>query len=399
MNESRRRFLVSSTTSALLTSATGITAASWFRSTADSQGLSSGATGLATGFQQGTQQVPTYGTIPVVGDGKWIWTKPPEKQTGYLEPRSFEVTTEIKSTGQGPATNLIAATVLPSEFPEQKIIGDRKGKTESNASGYAIQSLANGARQLVMSVGRVADGQVNFVRTKFRFQISKSYQGYKRDQFPPKQPKKNKSIRAFLGSSPGIKVRSAAVSAVVKELKSDSHPWDLAKSYQEWVFENIKGRPQNYTSVDAAIKNKVGDCEERAAVFIALCRASGIPARLVWIPSHCWAEILLFDTEDNPHWIPVHTAAYSWFGWTGVHELVLQKGDSIPIPQKRKSVRLVYDHYQCRGRKPKLEFTATIQPVAEKESADAGPGYREKLADGKWKLIAKHEADKFHRKD
>ena len=160
------------------------------------------------------------------------------------------------------------------------------------------------------------------------------------------------------------------------------------------MFENIKGRPQNYTSVDAAIRHRVGDCEERAGVFIALCRAAGIPARLVWVPSHCWAEILLVDTRKKMHWIPVHTAAYSWFGWTGVHEVVLQKGDNIRIPQQRKKVRLVYDHFQCKGRKPKLEFTMSIKPVAN-SGKDAGPGAREKMPNGRWKLVRKHDADKF----
>lgn len=30
---------------------------------------------------------PVFGVVPVVGDAKWIWTKPPHGETGYLEPR------------------------------------------------------------------------------------------------------------------------------------------------------------------------------------------------------------------------------------------------------------------------------------------------------------------------
>ncbi len=348
----------------------------------------------------GQRPIPTFSVIPVVGDGKWIWTKPPEGQTGYLEPRTFEITTQIKATGRGPATQLIAATVAPSACPEQKRPKEfAKPRFENHGCHCGYQTLTPGATQFVLQANSIADGQVITAKAIDRFEIAKSYFGYQRDQFPAKQNLSRKKYAKYLGTSPGIKVRSASVSKVVKSVTgSQSHPWDIAKAFQTWVFENIKGRPQNYTSVDAAIKNKVGDCEERAGVFIALCRAAGIPARLVWIPSHCWAEILLVDTNSKPHWIPVHTAAYSWFGWTGVHEVVLQKGDNIPIPQQRKRVRLVYDHFQCKGKKPKLEFTMSVRPVAD-SGKDAGPGARQKMPNGRWKLIRKHAADKFHRKD
>jgi hypothetical protein len=354
-------------------------------------------------LRHGELPTPTFGTIPVVGDGKWIWTRPPEKEKGQLEPRTFETQLEIRATGRGQARNLIAGTVMPAEFPEQKFVQDWKGaKTESAGSApcrVSVQRLSHDSQQMLMMAESLAEGQVAIARCVFRMQLTKSYLGFGRDQFPAKQDFSRKAMRQYLGTSPGLNIRSAAVAETLKKTGgADSHPWDRALTYQHWVFENIKGRPQKYTSVESAIKKGVGDCEERAGVFIALCRASGIPARLVWIPSHCWAEILLIDHDKKPHWIPVHTAAYSWFGWTGVHELVLQKGDNIRIPQNGKRVRLVYDHYRCEGKKPKIEYTAKIRPVAE-DGGDAGPGARQKLANGKWKLVSHHDADRFHRKD
>ena len=344
--------------------------------------------------------IPTHSVSPVVGDGKWIWTKPPEGQTGYLEPRTFEVTTQIKATGKGAASNFVAATVAPTSFAEQKRPKEfRAPKFENSGCRSGYQALSPTATQFVMQAGSIRDGQVIVAKAVDRFEVTKSYFGFERDQFPAKQSFQKKKFSGYLGTSPGIKVRSASVSKVVKSVVgSQTHPWDIAKGFHEWVFENIKGKIQNYTSVEAAIKNGVGDCEERAGVFIALCRAAGIPARLVWVPSHCWAEMMLVDEKQKSYWIPVHTAAYSWFGWTGVHEVVLQKGDNIPIPQQRKRVRLVYDHFQCKGKKPKLEFTMTVRPIAESDG-DAGPGAREKMTNGRWKLIAKHKADKFHRGD
>ena len=119
-------------------------------------------------------------------------------------------------------------------------------------------------------------------------------------------------------------------------------------------------------------------------MFIALCRAAGIPARLVWVPSHNWAEIGLYDHEGKPHWIPIHTAAYSWFGWTGVHEVVLQKGDRVYIQSRKKSIRLIDDWYQVRGKRPEMYYSLTVQPLPGEEGSDPGPGRREKLQSGRW---------------
>ena len=111
-----------------------------------------------------------------------------------------------------------------------------------------------------------------------------------------------------------------------------------------------------------------------SAIFVALCRAAGIPARLVWVPNHNWAEFYLTDKDGQGHWIPAHTACYFWFGWTGVHELVLQKGDRIHVPERGKYFRLQEDWMQWGGRRPRARFTGKLLPQPSKTSADAGPG-------------------------
>ena len=86
-----------------------------------------------------------------------------------------------------------------------------------------------------------------------------------------------------------------------------------------------------------SLRRRTGDCEELAGIFVALCRSAGIPARLVWVPNHNWAEFYLTDHEGQGHWIPAHTSCYTWFGWTGVHELVIQKGDRLSVPHEKRS--------------------------------------------------------------
>jgi len=228
-----------------------------------------------------------------------------------------------------------------------------------------------------------------------RLTLMKWYPGYTQQQFPTDQKFTKDFLKAYGYDSPGIQSRAKEVLELSGDLSAKiDHPWDKAKTFYDWVWQSIRGRIQSFTSVSQAIKDRAGDCEERAAVFVALCRNVGIPARLVWVPNHNWAEFYLLDHEGKGHWIPVHTACYSWFGWTGAHELVLQKGDKITIPEKRREQRLMEDWLQWMGRKPKVRYFGELTPLPNEGESDPGPGARSKDEKGEWVLLGKHALDK-----
>ena len=81
----------------------------------------------------------------MVGDGKWIWTKPPEGETGYLEPRKYEVSIGIQLEGTGSTRQIKATTPVPVEFPEQKI---EEVKTEADGCRLRLRQLTPEAGQL-----------------------------------------------------------------------------------------------------------------------------------------------------------------------------------------------------------------------------------------------------------
>ncbi len=60
------------------------------------------------------------------------------------------------------------------------------------------------------------------------------------------------------------------------------HAWDKAEKFYHWVWENIKGVPGKYTSVEEAIKNKQGDCEAVCLRFHCAVPRRKIPAGQVW---------------------------------------------------------------------------------------------------------------------
>ena len=167
------------------------------------------------------------------------------------------------------------------------------------------------------SAADFADGQVVSAVARYNLTLYKQYHAYRREQFPAEQTVPSDVRKLYLGDSPGIQTRTPEVRKLLGELRgATKHPWDLARSFAAWIPHNIKPHIGSYTSVTAALVNRLGDCAEMSAVFVALCRAAGIPARLVWVPNHNWAEFYLADKEGTGHWIPAHTACYFWFGWT-----------------------------------------------------------------------------------
>jgi hypothetical protein len=340
---------------------------------------------------------PTHSVIPVVGDGKWIWNEPPKDQTGYLEPRSYEVSIGLELQGKGDAGSLRATTPVPSEFPEQKI---EKAEVLTEGCEARIQQLTSGASQLEMAAPGIAKGQTVRAVAKLKLTLSKQYLGFAKEQFPAKQSFPAEVKKNFLQDSPGIQTSDAKVRKLAQEIAAEhKHPWDQALAFTKWIRANIQPQIGSYTSVAAAMEKKKGDCEEMAAVFVALCRSLQIPARLVWVPNHNWAEFYLTNEKGEGHWIPVHTACYGWFGWTGAHELVIQKGDRVVHPQKKNTQRLLEDWVQWQGARPDIRFVGELKPLppADSQSSDAGPGARRKEKNGAWKLTGEHPLDKYLR--
>jgi hypothetical protein len=188
------------------------------------------------------------------------------------------------------------------------------------------------------------------------------------------------------------------VQKLSQELAAQEHPWDLAEKFFGWGREHVEPKRGAFIGVVNALRRRTGDCEELAGIFVALCRSVGIPARLVWVPNHNWAEFYLTDQDGQGHWIPAHTSCYSWFGWTGVHELVIQKGDRLNVPHEKRLQRLIPDWAQWSGKRPALRYFAALTPTAgDSLGSDAGPGARSKHQSGEWKLAGEHPMQRYMR--
>ena len=98
----------------------------------------------------------------------------------------------------------------------------------------------------------------------------------------------------------------------LKATRGMSDPWQKAGAIQKWVYEKV--RTKNFKTAFAAAnevaRNLSGDCTEHAVLAAAMCRAVGIPSRVVvgmiyvdeqaGFGYHMWDEVYV-----NQRWVAI----------------------------------------------------------------------------------------------
>ena len=116
-------------------------------------------------------------------------------------------------------------------------------------------------------------------------------------------------IEPFIKPEQYIQSQNKYIIAQAKKLKGKNLYLTL-KGIFNYVNSSIKYSGYNPSNVGAlkTLKRKHGDCTEFSDLFVALCRANGIPARTVNgititasnTPKHTWTEVYI----NNQGWIP-----------------------------------------------------------------------------------------------
>ena len=84
----------------------------------------------------------------------------------------------------------------------------------------------------------------------------------------------------------------------------------------------------------------------------------------MWVPNFCYAEFYLQDKADRGYWFPCTVAGPRQFGEMNDHRPILQKGDNIKVPEKKKPQRYLAEHVRVRGRgKPRVKFVRQLLPA------------------------------------
>jgi len=125
----------------------------------------------------------------------------------------------------------------------------------------------------------------------------------------------------------------------------------------DWVRENVEHKDGFQGGALACLRAGRGDHEDLTSLFIALCRADGIPARTVWVKGHCYPEFYLVDAEGAGHWFPCQAGGARAFGEMPDHRPIIEKGDNFRSPNNpRERKRFLAETLALKGAKPHKQF-------------------------------------------
>ena len=245
-------------------------------------------------------------------------------------------------------TNALATFPVPINWPEQEVRVVSEN-VDPMVTKWGPRELVPQAKQIVVQMNRVPAGAT--VEATFEVEIVRSR------ILPPDQtddlsvPKRlpREISKLFMGNSPFIDASNGRVRAASREVAKleSENDWQRIEQIYDYVRENVEYVEGKLKNASDALKDGRGDCEEMTSLFVAMCRNNGIPARVVWIPDHCYPEFYLQDGDGNEFWFPCQAAGTRQFGRMDEYRPVLQKGDRFKLPEKRTPVRYVSEFFRC----------------------------------------------------
>ena len=237
----------------------------------------------------------------------------------------------IVSATDGAVGRLTGTTTVPMKWPEQSLT--LVSRDLSPGVTVSFKSFGT-ATQMIVNIPRVADGQE--VHAILVAEITR------RTLLPPEEtdvyvvPDAKTlplELKPYLSPSPLIESNHARIKAIAKQLGAgQTKAWPHVRAIYDWVRKTIQyQKDAPLTGCIEALDKHRGDCNELTSTFIAVCRASGIPARTVQIPGHCYPEFYLEDDNGDGHWFPAEVSGTEDFGGIFTHTPILQKGDAFRI--------------------------------------------------------------------
>ena len=242
----------------------------------------------------------------------------------------------------GTCVNVFGSAPIPMEFPEQKVRTLEEEFPKSAKVDYR-ELKEGGAKQLVFKMRELRAG--NGVQASALFEVTRY------PILPPTEPeiyqipsKVPSDVRRYLRESKYMESNAKTVRSLAKETTGDyESAWEKVDAILRYVRSNIQYKEvlieKPMRGALAALKTNEGDCEDMSALFISMCRAIDVPARLVRVPGHCWAEFYLTDDAKQGYWFPAQVAGTEELGSLQDDRVILQKGDSFHIPEEPKEER------------------------------------------------------------
>lgn len=299
----------------------------------------------------------------------------PDPALELADPRTYRLKVIIKvDAPDGPVKNVVATGPIPMDWPEQRV---RLLSQKLSPGARVSETVLKGQAALIkFQVAAIPQGGTAFVErlyeiTRFRTKFTLPGDDLKMPKTAPAELKEQ-----LAGLAPGVETKDPKMIELAESLRKSTAgegSWATTKSFWSWTRDNVKFENGDFRGALYALDNRCGDCEEMSALFVGLCRLSGIPARTVWVESHDYPEFYLVDAQGKGHWIPVQVVGPPWFGEITEYRPIFQKGDRFYDPLQKTFVR--YVPHTVRGSDHKVLPKVDFQHQIIADSDINGPTY------------------------
>ena len=284
-------------------------------------------------------------------------------ELGQTRVQRWQAGVTVEALG-GSCRGIVATIPVPVDWPEQSVT-----IVEEDVSRQARinqQRHEKTVPQLVINIHSLPSGQeANAILV---------YEVTRRIQKPPvdtsiyqicEDRDLPRELRIYLAPSlPHIDSRDRKIRELGDTIGAgEANAWDRVEAIFDHVRDNVEFTKGAMKGSTKALADGKGNHEDLCFAFIAICRAAGIPARTVWVPTHCYPEFYLIDDEGNGHWFPCQVAGPREFGSISESRPILQKGDLFRDPRdRRKTHRYLPETLNGSGGRPKVRFIRQLLP-------------------------------------
>jgi hypothetical protein len=275
---------------------------------------------------------------------------PPSAKPGEITTQRWRIGMII--TAEGSAFNkIVGTTTVVMDWPDQQI----RPIEEDLSPGVTIspQNFEGAARQMVVKVASLGANEEAKAILTFEVRRLLPPPPDATDGFTlPKPENLERRMAVFLAPSPYMESNHPEVKKLAEQIAGKKEKaWDKAEAIYDWVREHVEFRDNRHEEPKGTLQtlnDGNGDCDEMTSVFVAICRAAGIPARMVRVPGHVYPEFYLMDPQGKGHWFPCQAAGSRAFGGITDGRPILQKGDNLlalnPKTNKKTRFRILPDN-------------------------------------------------------
>lgn len=293
------------------------------------------------------------------------------------EPRTYrmKLVVSVESPPDSESRNVVVVAPIPMDWPEQRVrqIGDAKltggGKYKTTVKPgqcatmkYIIPRIAAGESAGVELLYEITRWRMEFHYPAEQLELAHSVPSNVRDQF----------ARA---DAPGLEMKHPKIVNLAREIEKEhagDNAWDFVKGFWQWTRDHVDFKNGDFRGALFALEQKCGDCEEMSALFVSMCRLSGVYARSVWVEGHNYPEFYLVDKTGRGHWIPAQVLGPPWFGEMTEYRPIFQKGDRFYDPFHKHLVRYTPQTMKADG---KVQPKFSVQHLILADSDINGPTY------------------------